>query len=260
MEEGVVEGYIDYSGAMRTMTLTLSRPDHKNALTLAMYEQLSEAIERASIDGSVRALLLAGEEGCFTAGNDLNDFARASQLLDAENPIVRFLECLRDFPKPIVVAVDGVAVGIGTTLLLHSDLVFASSKAQFRLPFVNLGLSPEYASSLLLPRLVGHARASELLLLGEFFGAGKAIEYGLINSVTEAPLTAAKEACMKLSRQAPEAVRQAKSLLKAPAQNAVKEVMQKEFEVFTKRLQSPEFSEAATAFFEKRDPDFSSFE
>ena len=242
------------------MTIQLNRPDKKNALNLEMYRAMAAALSAAVDDIAVRVILFAGSEGCFTSGNDLADFANASDLLAANNPIVTFMTALSKCPKPVVVAVDGLAVGIGTTLLMHSDLVYASPAATFKLPFVSLGLCPEFGASFLLPRIVGYAKAAQWLLFGEFFSSTEALNTGLINDVVDAPLAYAKAQSIKLAQQAPAAVRSAKALMKAPLQPELDDVITTEIEMFTKALQGDEFKEAVTAFFEKRQPNFSQCE
>lgn len=242
------------------MTIQLNRPAKKNALNLEMYRTMTSALNSAISDSNVRVILFAGSEGCFTSGNDLADFANASDLLAAGNPIVAFMTALSKCPKPVVVAVDGLAVGIGTTLLMHSDLVYASPAARLKLPFVSLGLCPEFGASFLLPRIVGSAKASQWLLFGDFFSSTEALNAGLINEVVEEPLAHAKAQCMTLAQQAPAAVRSAKALMKAPLQPELDEVIATEIEAFTKALQGEEFKEAVTAFFEKRQPNFAQCE
>ena len=162
--------------------LHIRRPEKKNALTRAMYHTLAEALRRADTDPAVRAILLRGEPECFTSGNDVNDFLKEDEHT-TERPAVQFLKAIAHVRKPLVAAVNGLAVGIGTTLLLHCDLVYAAEDAWLQLPFTRLGLCPEAASSLLVPQLMGHQRAAELLLRGERLSAGKAWEYGLVNEV-----------------------------------------------------------------------------
>jgi len=239
------------------LELVLQRPAQKNALNVAMYAKLAEAFESVSGATDIRVILIHGEGGNFTSGNDLADFASANSPLDGKHPLIRFMRGLAECPLPVVAAIEGVAVGIGTTLLLHCDLAYASPDAMFRLPFVNLGLCPEYASSFLLPRLVGHVRAAELLMLGEKFTAETAHTYGLINEVVDKPRERAYQQCEKLCRQAPEAVRITKSLLRAPLKETVFNTIVTEGELFKQRLQSAEFQEAVAAFFEKRPADFS---
>ena len=163
-------------------TLTLNRAARKNALTGAMYTQMSEALEQAATDPAVRVLVLQGDTAVFCAGNDLNDFLN-NPPVGADSPVLRFLRAIASFPKPLLAAVCGPAVGIGTTMLLHCDLVYAGDNAAFSMPFVNLGLCAEGASSLVLAQLMGHQRAAEALLLGEPFYAEAALEAGLINKV-----------------------------------------------------------------------------
>lgn len=243
-----------------TLQLTLDRPERKNAITIDMYVALTEALLGASADPAVRSVLITGTDGCFTSGNDLADFSKVADTDSEDNAIFTFLRELANFPKPVVAAIDGVAVGIGTTLLLHCDLAYSGVESTFKLPFVNLGLCPEYASSYLLPRLVGHVKAAEWLLLGEEFSASQARAAGLLNAVVEDPLAVAREQCVKLGIQPPEAVRTAKALLKKPTQKRVEQVMSDELHHFSQALQGAEFKEAVSAFFEKRQPDFSRFE
>lgn len=242
------------------LQLTIHNPERKNAFTQAMYTSLAEQLEQAAINPAVRVVLLSGHGGIFTSGNDLDDFKKApAELSSSSSPTVRFMMALANFPKPVVAAVEGVAVGIGTTLLLHCDLVYAHPEARFCMPFVNLGLSPEYGSSLLLPRLAGNVKAAELLMLGEMFSAQDAQQAAIINAVVEQPLALAKAQCTKLTQKAPAALRHTKALLKAPLQQSLEQVMAQELQLFSQGLQGEEFTEAVTAFFEKRAADFSRF-
>lgn len=240
--------------------LTIHRPEKKNALTLAMYDALSEALEAATDEAAVRAVLLSGAEGCFTSGNDLADFMQHPPT-DENSPVFRFLRVISTFPKPIVAAVQGPAIGIGTTMLLHCDLIFAAPSARFQMPFVSLGLCPEAASSLLLPRLVGHPRAAEWLLLGNPFDAHEAEEAHLINEVLsdDNVQAYALRQAETLAALPPASVRLTKALLKQHPKAAIEETMRAEAQHFAERLTSPEAAEAFTAFFEKRPPDFSRF-
>lgn len=238
------------------LEIRLNRPEKKNALTVAMYAAMADALTAAEADPSVRVVLFAGSGGVFSAGNDLNDFiARPPTGPDA--PVLRFLRAVSETSKVLVAAVEGPAIGIGTTLLLHCDLVVAGSGARFAVPFVNLGLVPEAASSLLLPRLVGHQRAAELFLLGETFDAATAHGYGLVNRVVEdaAVLETARGLARQVAGKAPGAVRLIKQLMKRPS-TSVAERMLEEAHDFGVQLQSAELREAVTAFFEKRPPDF----
>ena len=242
------------------LELVINRPERKNALSLAMYQKLAEQLRQAAGDGSVRVVIIAGAQGCFTSGNDLEDFAKGADLNPESSPVVRFMMALLDFPKPVIAAVDGLAIGIGTTLLLHCDLAYASARSQFRMPFAQLGLCPEYASSFLVPRLVGHLKASEWLLLGNAFSAAEAERGGIINQVADDPLQVARAKAAQLVAMAPAALRATKALLRAPVQDQTRETLAAEFQLFGERLRGPEFAEAAAAFFAKRAPDFSKFE
>jgi enoyl-CoA hydratase/carnithine racemase len=248
--------------AERVLTIRLNRPDKKNALTQAMYLSMAAALEDAKNDGDIRVVLFAGHPSAFSAGNDLQDFMNAPQSTTFEaSPVGQFMLALAKFPKPVVTAVDGVAIGIGVTLLLHSDLVYAGRSARFQLPFVNLGICAEYASSLLMPRIMGHVRASELLLFGEPFTAETAFTYGLINAVlADGEVEAhARERAIKLAAQAPNAVRVTKMLLKHWTEAEVMEALTLEASHFVPMLKQPEALEALTAFMKKRKPDFSKF-
>ena len=242
----------------RIATIELSRPDKKNALTTAMYAAMTDTLAAAESDPGVRAILIQGARDCFTAGNDLKDFlegpAGASQAL-------RFVSALSLVGKPVVAAVGGPAVGIGTTLLLHCDLVYAAPTARFQLPFVPLGLVPEAASSLLLPQIAGHARAAGWLLLGQVFTAGEAHAAGVVTEIVpeETLLERARAAAAALAVLPPESVRLTKQLMKRPLAAAVAEQMAEEARLFAGRLQSAQAKEAMTAFIEKRKPDFSRF-
>jgi enoyl-CoA hydratase/carnithine racemase len=242
--------------AGRVVTIRMARPDKKNALTVDMYRAMTDAMRAAISDPEVRCLMIAGAGGVFTSGNDLRDFA-ASPPADADSPVFQFLRELARCPKPIVAAVSGLAIGIGTTMLLHCDLIVADPDTRFSLPFINLGLVPEAASSLLLPRMIGHARASELLLLGDMFDAATAERYGIITRISAAG--AAEAAAMTLATQlaakAPEAMRKSKALLKSESRGILAR-MQEEAAEFVPQLRGPEFREALAAFTEKRPPRF----
>jgi len=245
----------DHGG--RARTLLFSRPAKKNALTVAMYATLAERLDEAAAEPEVRAVIMTGAGDAFTSGNDLGDFM-AHPSMDADHHVVKFLRALVRFPKPIVAAVNGVAIGIGTTMLLHCDLVLSASSARFQLPFVKLGLSPEGGSSLLLPRLAGFQRASELLMWGEPFDAATAYRLGLVNDVyPEAELGRQVAARIeKVLALPPEAVRAAKELVRGPLREELERTMARESVVFGQRLGSAEATEAFTAFFEKRKPRF----
>ena len=245
----------------RILRIIINRPDKKNALTRAMYAVMAEALARAEEDNGIRAVFLHGAADCFTAGNDLKDFQAFRQ--DGDNKdVANFLSAISRAQKPIVAAVGGVAVGVGTTMLLHCDLVYAGQGAKFILPFVALGLCPEAASSYLLPKLIGHKRATELLMLGEPFSAAKALEFGLVNAVypDDELIDRAFIQVEKLVQQPPASVRTTKALLKRPVSKKITETMAVEREHFSERLKSGESDEAFRAFFERRKPDFSAFE
>lgn len=238
--------------------LRFDRPARKNAITLAMYIALADALERAAADTRTHVVLLCGSETIFTAGNDVGDFMN-NPLHGAESPAFRFLRVLSGFPKPLVAAVRGSAIGIGTTMLLHCDLVYAAENASLSLPFVNLGLCPEAASSLLLPALAGYQRAAEKLFLGEAFGAQEAHQMGLVNRVLPADEveTFARAQAMKLVSRPLSSLLETKALMKQARAPAVREAMLREGEVFARMLRAPAAHEAFTAFMEKRPPDFS---
>jgi enoyl-CoA hydratase/carnithine racemase len=240
------------------MTLTLNRVDKKNSITTAMYGTLADALDQAKADAAVRVVLLQGDATVFSAGNDIGDFLHKPPA-GQDSPVFRFLHGIAAFPKPIVAAVCGPAVGIGTTLLLHCDLVYAGDNAAFALPFVNLGLCPEAASSLLVPQMFGYHRAAEALLLGEPFMAEAALEVGLVNRVvppTEANAIAQAQA-RKLAAKPISSLIETKRLMKKGQAALVAQQMTEEGAVFGRMLGEPAAREAFTAFMEKRKPDFS---
>jgi enoyl-CoA hydratase/carnithine racemase len=243
----------------RVARIELARPEKKNALTAGMYAAMADALAAAEADGAVRAVLIHGAPGCFCAGNDLGDFL--SRPAGGEQPVVRFLEGISRARKPVVAAVAGPAVGIGTTMLLHCDLVYAAPGARFQLPFTTLGLVPEAASTLLLPMIAGYQRAAELLLLGEPFGVEKASAAGFVTEVVAeaALLERARTAARALAALPPESVRLTKQLMKGPLAEGVAAQMAEELRLFSLRVTSPETREALAAFFERRKPDFSRF-
>ena len=250
--------HIKISSADRILHLQFNRPERKNAITRDMYSALAQALNDAAVDNEIRVVLLSGSDSCFTAGNDLQDFLSGGEL-NAENPVAQFMQALFNFPKPVVEANAGASVLIGTTLLMQCDLDYADQKARLQMPFVNLGLVPEYGSSSLIPSLIGQAKAAELFLLGESFDAKAAIEFGLVNEQCEDALAKAKDQAARLVAQPPAAVRATKALMRAPTKEQTLAVMEKEFVAFGAGLAGAEFKEAATAFLEKRKPDFSSF-
>ncbi|MBI5334180.1 MAG: enoyl-CoA hydratase [Burkholderiales bacterium] len=243
------------------LTLTFNRPDKKNAITAAMYATMADAIESADADADVRVVVIQGSVEIFTAGNDLQDFMmRPPQIGEGGElpPVFRFLHAIQRFPKPVIAAVCGAAVGIGTTLLFHCDLVYAGDNAAFSLPFVNLGLCPEAGSSYLLPALVGHHRAAEKLMLGEPFYAEEAAEMGLVNRVLpphEANAYAQAQAA-KLAAKPQASLIATKTLMKR-SQAHVPELIAEEGKQFGQLLLGPAAREAISAFMQKRKPDFS---
>jgi enoyl-CoA hydratase/carnithine racemase len=245
-------------------TIEIARPQKKNALTAAMYAEMAQALVAAREDRAVRAVLVTGQPGIFTSGNDIEDFVSRppGQGSDAAgSPVLRFMHALVDCDKPVVAAVTGAAIGIGTTMLLHCDFVFVSDEARLAMPFTTLGLVPEFASSLLVPQLMGHRRAAEKLLLGDPFTAEQAVECGIASAVLPAAevLPHARRVAERFNALPPQAVREAKALMRAPQRALVLEVIQTEGQAFAARLRSPEAMEAFQAFFQKRRPDFSRF-
>ncbi len=243
----------------RIAAVELARPEKKNALTAEMYRQLAAALAAADADPQVRAVLLHGAPDCFTAGNDVADFL--ARPAGAEPPVVGLFKVLPNMAKPVVAAVGGPAVGIGSTMLLHCDLVYAAANARFQLPFVPLGIVPEFASTYLLPLLAGYQRAAELLLLGQPFSAQKAHEVGIVTAVVpqETLMAEAGKAAAQLASLPPESLRLTKRLLKKRHGAAIGEAIAEETRIFSERLSSPEAKEALSAFLEKRKPDFSRF-
>lgn len=241
------------------LTLRMNRLDKKNALTRQMYAQMAKELNAANADPSVRAVLLSGSESCFTSGNDLMDFMQPPKE-GLGDEVLQFMQALFEFSKPVIAAVAGPAVGIGTTMLLHCDFVYASCDALFKMPFVQLGLCPEYGSSLILPRLIGHAKASELLLLSESFSAEQAVAWGIANECLAdgaATFAMARETALRVLDLAPSAVEVSKRLMRAPGREQLRQVIKEEGELFAARLSHPEAQEAVGAFVQKRKPDFS---
>ncbi len=238
--------------------VVLDRPERKNALTGAMYQSLCEAIDRASADPAVRVLLLSGAGGVFTAGNDLDDFVN-NPPGDLAAPVFQFMLKLAAFAKPVVAAVEGLAIGIGTTLLLHCDLIYAAQDARFSLPFVNLGLVPEAGSSLLLARAASHPRAAEKLLLGDVFNCQEAEALGLLTRAVPAAdvLATARAQASRLAALPAGSVNGTKGLMKRVDAEVVLGHIRAEVQAFIARVQGPALQEAVSAFKAKRKPDFS---
>ncbi|WP_031357546.1 enoyl-CoA hydratase [Caballeronia sordidicola] len=242
------------------LCITINRPARKNALTAAMYQDMADAFFDAENDPAVRVVLIRAVGDTFSAGNDLEDFMKAPPA-NQDAPVFQFLRRISTAQKPVVAAVTGGAVGIGTTMLLHCDLVYAASTAKFSLPFVQLGLCPEAASSLLLPRIAGYQRAAEKLLLGEPFDANEAANMGIVNRVLSAEEVGdfALKQAKKLAALPPASLKATKGLMKGAQATEVSAQMAAEAEHFAHMLTAPEAKEAFTAFFEKRKPDFSRF-
>jgi enoyl-CoA hydratase/carnithine racemase len=240
------------------LAITLARPDRRNAITVSMYAALADAVESAATGESVRVITIRGEGQDFAAGNDLADFLQATPRLDEEIPVWRLLRALATCETPIVAAVHGNCVGIGTTMLLHCDLVVADETARFSMPFVDLALVPEAASSLLLPRLAGRRAAARYLLLCEPFGVDEALAIGLVSHRAPAgALDRALDAVVaSLLAKPPEALRQTQRLLRHGARDEILARMKLESSLFADRLASAEVKEAISAFFEKRKPNF----
>jgi enoyl-CoA hydratase/carnithine racemase len=239
-------------------TISFNRLERKNSITSAMYGSMADALENAAADAAVRVVVFQGHETVFSAGNDIGDFLNAPPSTP-ESPVFRFLRGIAGFPKPLLAAVSGPAVGVGTTLLFHCDLVYAGDNAAFSMPFVNLGLCPEAASSLLVPQMFGYHRAAEALLLGEPFFAEAALEVGLVNRVlppTEVNGYAQAQA-RKLAAKPLTALVETKRLMKKNQATQVLAQMVEEGASFGRMLREPAAREAFTAFMEKRKPDFS---
>ena len=247
--------HIDIASRDGVLTLAMNRPDKKNALTDAMYAAMSDAMDKARTDTTVRAVVIRGTGEIFTAGNDIGDFMMAGQQA-GERSVFRFLRLLASFEKPLVAGVQGKAVGIGTTLLLHCDYVVLAEDAQLSTPFVKLGLVPEAASSVLLPARIGHAHAFAMLAMGQPMEAAEARECGLANEVVPpSKLDQAVDAAVtRIAALPPEAVAASKKLMRETL--GVAEAMEREGAIFGERLLSAEAREAFTAFMEKRAPKF----
>jgi enoyl-CoA hydratase/carnithine racemase len=253
------------SKAEGILTIEFNRPERKNALTSAMYQAMADAVNDGERDPKVRAILFGGKPEIFTAGNDLEDFLKNADPAEgevfAERPVFQFMRALAGCSKPVVAAVSGAAVGIGTTMLMHCDLVYAADNAKFSMPFVQLGLCPEFASSLLFERVAGYPRAAEKLLLGEAFLAPEAFQMGLVSKVLplEELMPHARRQAAKLVALPAASVRATKQLMKSRSAAAIEAVMAEEIKLFGAMLAAPEAKEAFNAFFEKRKPDFSKF-
>ena len=244
----------------RILSVSFDRSDKKNAITNDMYLAAEQAVLEAGVNAEVRVVLFKGEGGNFTSGNDLVDFLK-NPPTGGEPPVLKFLLALARCPKPVVAAVTGLAVGIGTTMLAHCDYVVAAEDARFKLPFVDLGVWPEGGSSLLFPNLMGHSQAAELLMLADVFGSEKANKVGLLNAVvaSEEVIPAAVKVATKLANKAPNALAKTKALIKKTYLADLELRMTEEIHGFAELLNGPEAKEALGAFMEKRAPDFSKF-
>ncbi|NNG23883.1 enoyl-CoA hydratase [Telluria aromaticivorans] len=248
------------------LTIEFNRLERKNAITGVMYQAMADALVDAEQDSAVRAILIAGKPEIFTAGNDLDDFMKNSAPVPGvpaeARPVFQFMRALHGSTKPVVAAVAGAAIGIGTTMLMHCDLVYAADNAKFSMPFTQLGLCPEFGSSLLVTQSAGYARAAEKLLLGEAFGAQEALEIGMVTRVLPASeLRAfAEQQAAKLVALPAASIRTTKALMKRPRIDAIEAAIAAENERFAAMLLAPEAKEAFTAFFQKRKPDFSQFD
>jgi enoyl-CoA hydratase/carnithine racemase len=243
------------------LTIEFNRPDKKNAITSQMYQAMADAIKEAESDSAVRAILIVGKPEIFTAGNDLEDFLKNTSAEVADRPVAQFMRALSAATKPVVAAVAGNAVGIGTTMLMPCDLVYAAENAKFALPFTQLGLCPEFSSSMLFPQMVGYPRAAEKLLLGEAFSAQEAYEMGMVSRIlpTADLIEFAHGQAAKLVALPASSLRTTKRLMKSAQADAIQTRMMEENKHFGEMLVAKEAKEAFTAFFEKRRPDFTKF-
>ena len=233
------------------LTISVNRPAKMNALTRDMYSGLANALNEAAGDFGIRAVILTSEGDHFTAGNDIGDFM-SNPPTSSDSDVAKFLAALLDFPKPLLAAVKGNAVGVGTTMLLHCDVVVASPLAKFSMPFTSLGLVPEAGSSYLFPRLVGYQRAAQIFMTGDAFGAEEAKEMGLVAQIENDPISAATTIARHIAQQPPQAIINTKALLKSGSHDAVAAVMRAEFELFSLALQSEEAMEAFMKFMAKK--------
>ena len=240
--------------------IEIARPEKKNAITVAMYQQMADAIAAAHDDGGVRAILIHGQPEIFTAGNDLEDFAK-NPPADMNAPVFQFMQALGYSEKPVIAAVNGAAVGIGTTMLMHCDFAYCADNAMFSMPFVSLGLCPEFGSSYLVALNAGYHKAAEKLLLGDPLSAEEALEMRIVNRIVPPGevLAYARKQAARFNDLPPAAVRETKRLMKAAWRTQVEKVIVDEATTFGKLLRSPEAKEALNAFLGKRKPDFSQF-
>ncbi len=246
--------------ANHIMEIRFNRPEKKNALTRAMYDGVAAAFTTADTSPDIRVILLTGTGDTFTSGNDIKDFQRRAISNQTSLGPSGFLTALSTLKTPLVAAINGAAIGVGTTMLAHCDLIVAARSARFVMPFTKLGLVPEAGSSLLFPQLLGHQKASAMLLLGDPLDAEAALEAGFVYQVVDDAelMTAARALAARLAALPPSAIRQTKQLMRT-GKTALPDRIAEELVLFTQRVQSPEASEAFAAFMEKRAPDFSRF-
>ena len=254
--------YINIEKTESVLKIGFNRPDKKNALNGAMYFAVRDALIAGGDDPNVRAVIIYGAGGDFTAGNDLKEFLEFASSNQETFPAKEFLDVLIPYSKPVIAAVDGLAVGIGATMTIHCDLVYASEETRFQMPFVNLGLNPEAGSSFALPQLIGYHNAAEIILLGGMVTAKRAYEMGFVNAVVKQSelMDTAMNAAQRIAELPPTPIRLAKSMMKKHFTDKIMETNEKEFRSFVDRLSSPEAIEAVQAFMEKRKPDFTRFE
>ncbi|MFL9531518.1 enoyl-CoA hydratase [Acinetobacter baumannii] len=256
LKTGTIHKYFDRN----ILTLTMSNATKKNAINYEMYAALSQALDQAATNQDIHVVVLTGEDSAFTSGNDVNAFEKRDTTTSEPPASIVFLKSLATFPKPIIAKVNGVAIGIGSTMLLHCDLVYANQNSIFQFPFVNLGLVPEAGSSYILPRLLGFARASEIILLGEKFSADQAKNYGLVNEIFEAAELdqVVEDVAIKLAQKPSQALQLSKKLLRDMPIDDLLNRIDHESTIFSRCLQGSEFKEALNAFKEKRKPNFHS--
>ena len=256
--------YIKINSEDSILKIGFNRPDKKNALNSEMYYAVRDALVSASEDSKIRVIVLYGEGGDFTSGNDVKDFlafatTKTSQENDIQFPAKEFLDVLIPYNKPIIAAVDGMAIGIGATMTMHCDLVYASTEAKFHMPFINLGLNPEAGTTFFLPKLVGYHNAAEILLSGDMITSQRAYEMGFVNGVVKQSelMDVAINKAKRIAELAPTPVRLAKQMMKEHFIDQLIEANQNEFNSFVNRMSSPEALEAMQAFMQKRKPNFS---
>ena len=244
---------IIYSIDGSIFVLQINRPDKKNALTPGMYKAMGEGVKAADADDSIKVILIRGTDDCFTSGNDVSGFVAGTEE-PGDRPSLVFMKAISQAKKPVVAAISGLAIGIGTTMLLHCDLVYASEQCFLQLPFTRLGVCPELGSSLLLPYFMGHQRASELLLLGDRFSAETAREYGLVNAVLpqQEYLAVAMEKAMELSKLPNGALQATKHLMKRNFQSVLPDTIDLEMEEFSRLVQTPEAQAIVQAFLNRK--------